>query len=70
METKKLSLQEMEMVEGGQKNWGCAATGGLIVTVWAVGFGIVNPLDCLGCWIWNSKSVSWCSSWLLRRISC
>jgi len=44
METKKLSLQEMEMVEGGQKNWGCAATGGLIVTVWAVGFGIVNPL--------------------------
>lgn len=44
METRELSLQEMEMTVGGATNWGCAASLGLAVTVWSIGFGMVNPL--------------------------
>lgn len=44
METRELSLQEMAMTEGGETNWGCAASLGLAVTIWSIGFGMVNPL--------------------------
>ena len=44
METKKLSLEEMEGVEGGASvaAWGCGLSMGLIGGIWSVGFGMVS----------------------------
>ncbi|NLV20102.1 MAG: hypothetical protein GXY51_11545 [Bacteroidetes bacterium] len=44
METMVLSFQEMAMTEGGKTNWGCVSSLGLAVTIWSVGFGMVNPV--------------------------
>ena len=41
---KQLDLIRMEEVQGGGVNWGCTASLGLAVTIWSVGFGMVNPL--------------------------
>lgn len=41
---KELNFEKMEAVQGGKVDWGCTASLGLAVTIWSIGFGMVNPL--------------------------
>lgn len=44
METRKLSLQEMEMVEGGVSTaaWGCGISLGIVGGLWSTAAGMVS----------------------------